>query len=284
MSKLAIDEIFRLKKLGWDSGYVDDLGVWHKKGDSSIEISFPEEAYLALTSAQIKRDPWEHHRGIEIEKCIKENGHSLIWEIGAGDGSVSDHLRSNGIEVICVEPIYGGARLLAEKGAISYCLTLGELEFPDNSISAIGMFDVLEHIDDASATISEIHRVLAPGGLFVCTVPAYNFLFSDFDVAIGHFRRYSKHSLQSLMRTKNFTEISTHFLFAILVPPAFLLRALPYRLGRRNSYTQEKKIKGLETKILSKISKFVGLWFKLESVLRIPVGLSILSAWSKDKS
>ncbi len=52
--------------------------------------------------------------------------------------------------------------------------------------------DVIEHIEDSKAEVRRAYDLLAPGGHLLILVPAFNYLYSDFDKAIGHFRRYDK--------------------------------------------------------------------------------------------
>jgi SAM-dependent methyltransferase len=67
--------------------------------------------------------------------------------------------------------------------------------------------DVLEHIADDRAEIQKVVRLLAPGGNLVVLAPAHQFLFSPFDAAIGHFRRYSLQQLRNLVPTGFRTEL-----------------------------------------------------------------------------
>ncbi len=52
--------------------------------------------------------------------------------------------------------------------------------------------DVLEHIADDAAELARARRHLAVGGHLVVLAPAHEFLFSPFDAAIGHYRRYGR--------------------------------------------------------------------------------------------
>jgi 2-polyprenyl-3-methyl-5-hydroxy-6-metoxy-1,4-benzoquinol methylase len=52
--------------------------------------------------------------------------------------------------------------------------------------------DVLEHIENDKAELEQALRTLAPGGHLIVLCPAHNWLFSPFDAAIGHYRRYNK--------------------------------------------------------------------------------------------
>jgi SAM-dependent methyltransferase len=55
--------------------------------------------------------------------------------------------------------------------------------------------DVLEHIEDDRAELVRAAALLAPGGRIVVLSPALQALYSPFDAAIGHFRRYTRRTL-----------------------------------------------------------------------------------------
>lgn len=59
--------------------------------------------------------------------------------------------------------------------------------------------DVLEHIDDDSMEVTNAERLLRSGGHLVIVAPAHNWLFTPFDRAIGHYRRYSSRVLRGLL-------------------------------------------------------------------------------------
>jgi hypothetical protein len=75
----------------------------------------------------------------------------------------------------------------------------------DGRFDTILYLDVLEHIEDDSAELVCAASNLNPGGHLIVLSPAHQFLFSPFDSAIGHFRRYSK---TSLMRAASQTHLS----------------------------------------------------------------------------
>ena len=62
----------------------------------------------------------------------------------------------------------------------------------DAQLDVVVALDVLEHLDDDRRALDEILRVLRPGGVLLATVPAYPFLWSSHDEALGHRRRYRR--------------------------------------------------------------------------------------------
>jgi SAM-dependent methyltransferase len=81
--------------------------------------------------------------------------------------------------------------LAAARGLPVACADGQSIPLADSSVNLLGAFDVLEHVDDDIRTLSELHRVLQPGGFLLVTVPAYRFLWSEHDEALMHRRRYS---------------------------------------------------------------------------------------------
>ncbi len=71
--------------------------------------------------------------------------------------------------------------------------------------------DVLEHIADAADELQRAHDLLNPGGHLIIVVPAFQFLYSPFDEAIGHYRRYNRAMLRSQMPTA-FREVRMRYL------------------------------------------------------------------------
>lgn len=90
---------------------------------------------------------------------------------------------------LSTEPLPAPASVVA--GSVA-CLRSEEL------FDAILYIDVLEHIEDDRGELAEAARRLGPRGRLVVLSPAHQFLFSEFDSAIGHFRRYSAQSLAAV--------------------------------------------------------------------------------------
>ncbi len=66
------------------------------------------------------------------------------------------------------------------------------------SFDTIVYIDVLEHIEDDAGELKLAARRLRRGGRIVVLSPAHQFLYTPFDAAIGHFRRYNRSSLRKI--------------------------------------------------------------------------------------
>lgn len=124
-----------------------------------------------------------------------------VLEVGAGIGSSTKILSSVApAEVwLCLEPDARNlASLQAEKEAGNLPEyveirrgTLAALH-RDEEFDTLLYIDVLEHIEDDRAEIEGTAGHIALGGHLIILAPAYPFLFSEFDEAIGHYRRYTR--------------------------------------------------------------------------------------------
>ena len=205
------------------------------KGETN-RSAFSATAHRSLLSVE-DRSLWFRWRNEIIADVIRRAGAPpALWEIGAGNGVVSRYLERAGITAVVVEPGEAGSLAAASRG-IRHVVraSLEELELPPESLPAVGAFDVLEHLEDPSRLMSEVHRVLMPGGLFVGSVPAFPLLWSEADVMAGHYRRYRRRTLATLLRRTGFRLTYLNHHFAAATPLLLIGRALPWRLGvRRN--------------------------------------------------
>jgi SAM-dependent methyltransferase len=110
---------------------------------------------------------------------------------------------------------------------------LEDAGFDAESLPSIGLFDVLEHIEDDSGFLHSIYRLLIPGGRFYLTVPAYRFLWSDADEYAGHRRRYTLKALTAILQQAGFSIEYSTYMFWPLIFPILLYRGFPYKAAIR---------------------------------------------------
>lgn len=154
-------------------------------------------------------------------------------------------------------------------GLISGCrLVQGTLEaLPDDAtFDTILYIDVLEHIEDDRRELDLAYRRLKPGGHLAVLCPAHGFLYSPFDRAIGHFRRYDKRMFRALSDRR---PLKMEYLDS-----AGLLTSIANKLFLKQEYPTEKQI-ALWDGVFVRISTFVDVL-----TLRM-VGKSILGVWRK---
>jgi SAM-dependent methyltransferase len=126
-----------------------------------------------------------------------------ILEVGSGQGSNTPFLKSAGATSwTCLEPDpelvsqtiqkFKSHPLLAdcrvETGTVA---TMGS----NRQFDAILYIDVLEHIENDHLELEQASQLLRRGGKIIVLAPAHQWLYTPFDRAVGHFRRYDKSSL-----------------------------------------------------------------------------------------
>src|SRR5579871_917006 len=88
----------------------------------------------------------------------------------------------------------------------------------------VTLLDVLEHVQDAVALLKRARSQIEPHGIGVITVPAYAFLFSDWDVTLGHKKRYTRQMLRQECREAGLTVIWDSYLYSYMLPLAVVRR------------------------------------------------------------
>jgi hypothetical protein len=159
------------------------------------------------------------------------------------------------------------------------CARLEDMQLSAATVSAAGMFDVLEHIEDEAAALGHVHTVLSPGGRLFLTVPAYQFLFSVDDVAAGHFRRYTISSLARALERARFRVEFASYIFAPLPPLVFALRTVPSWLGLRRGADPERDAaeqapSGIAVRLMDRL--LASELKQIEAGRPLPFGLSCL--------
>ncbi len=169
---------------------------------------------------------WHRHRAeVIVDAVTAYPPAGTILELGAGNGFVARALRDEGFDVVPAEPVEEAARAAYERGLRPVvCSTLEGAAFAPASLPAVGMFDVLEHVDDDLDLLRELHRLLVPRGRLYLTVPKHRWLWSRHDVQAGHRRRYSTKKLVRVVEGAGFEIEHQTSLFGALVP-FMLMRA-----------------------------------------------------------
>jgi SAM-dependent methyltransferase len=222
-----------------------------------------------------------------VEGIVSSFGQGYrVLEIGCGDGNT---LRM--LEQACSSGSVVGMDLLVE--GLEYArrrtrapLVCASMDHPPFNIRfhLVGMFDVLEHLDDDRAALLRVRQLVEPGGVLLLTVPANRRLWSSFDEEAHHCRRYQLPDLNARLVEAGFRiEYMTLFMLA-LYPIARIgrrvsdwVRGARKRLGRPygSAVADETRIRpginGLLSAALSQEARFI------RNRRHLPFGTSLLA-------
>ena len=198
-----------------------------------------------------------------------------ILEVGAGIGSNTRYLDCGGNgRWVCLEPdpdLHGQLvrNLAARQSGRPYETVCGTLKsITGQQFDTIVYIEVLEHISDDRDELSRAASHLKPGGHLVVLSPACQFVFSPFDVAIGHHRRYNRAMLRAI------------------APPGLRLEAMKYLdcagliLSAGNAFLLRQSMP-TRPQLLFWDRWMVPLSRVLDRLLLNSVGKTIMAVWRK---
>ena len=230
---------------------------------------------MDLIETQLQ-DPISHwyyaHKFKIILESIKGSdvdGRHLI-DVGAGSALFSKKL-SESHPNLCVSAVdinYGALEISKSTPKFSYLTSLSGL-----SGDIYLLTDVLEHVYGDKEFLIEIVNSAPKGAKFVITVPALMTLWSDHDVFLKHFRRYSRSELHSLMLACGLEVSRCHYLFGTVFPLAWISR----KVKSKGAPSSQLK---MHSKILNQI---MTIFLKIDFIFCsfLPFGVSLIGVGKK---
>lgn len=215
-----------------------------------------------------------------INKYVQKN--SSFIEIGAGTCNISRMLNDEGFNV-SVGDIHKNGLEIAKSFNIKnlYQFDLYKPPF-NNHFDVLGLFDVLEHLEEEEEAITNIRKILNNKGLLILTVPAHMWLWNQFDEIARHKRRYSLSDLKKLLSNNCFNVLEAKNFFVSIIPLLLVRKILHNKLN----YEPDEKILDSNLKInplVNSILGFVGfLEFKILKYLPCKIGGSIIIIAQKE--
>lgn len=213
-----------------------DTGIWRPKVADAGQISYPADQNAECFRLE-DGSFWFTHRNKCIVAAVRRfPSDGFILDVGGGNGFVAQGLIDAGFQAVLLEPGGMGARNAREARRLPTVInaTLSEAGIRTGCVPSVGLFDVLEHIEDDRAFVRQLTDIVRPGGFLYLTVPSFHWLWSTADVEAMHYRRYTRRSLATAL-AGGFDVLYSTYLFERLVPMFMLMRVIPYRLGLSRS-------------------------------------------------
>ena len=198
-----------------------------------------------------------------------------VLDVGCGTGTMLGYLAR-----------YGEAEGVdADEQAVRFCrargldrvqhVANGSLPFADATFDLVTALDVVEHVDDDAAILSELRRVLRPGGTLLLSVPAYRWMWGPQDEISHHKRRYVATELRGRLEQAEFDVRRLTYFNTFLFPAIAGIRLLrPYRPGSEDLQSDFELSK--PGRLNSLLARVFALEAPLVARARLPFGVSIL--------
>lgn len=195
-------------------------------------------------------------RQVRLLKPLIERG-DVYLEIGAGDARLPYALSGIAREVLGLDVTDALVNFAAAPANFRFVRTDGiDIPLADNSVDLANSDQLMEHlhVEDARDQLREIHRVLRPGGHYVCTTPSVVTGPHDIsalvdDVATGmHMREYDYHSLRTLFLAAGFRRVEFPLVIAgyrFATPPYWLLRGIEWALQKVPAHLRHNQLIGV---------------------------------------
>ena len=234
---------------------------------------------------------WFRARNAAITSVLRgavsglEPGYRVL-EVGCGTGNV---LRV--IENACPKGHVFGLDLFLEglsraRHRLCCSLVQGDIRSAPfvASVDVVGVFDVLEHLDDDEGALFALKKLLRPGGLLLLTVPASPGLWSYFDEISCHRRRYDEADLSRKVEDAGFRVLYTTPYMAILYPVVWLTRRINSLVHRRRDLPKKARNEALaehDLQVFPGVNGFMHGILRFETLslrkrYRLPFGASLL--------
>lgn len=213
------------------SGWNEDLTRLHEdvagEGAHPIDVASRRRARAAL------------------QAVVARTARPVILEAGCSSGFLLTELVEAWPQAFVIGsdfipgPLY---RLAARRPSIPLLrFDLVHCPLPSQSVDAVVLLNVLEHIEDDAAAARQAARILKPGGMLVVEVPAGPGLYDAYDKYLQHFRRYRLRDVCRLLEGAGLRVVARSHL-GFLLYPAFAAVKLRNRRWLNAPEAQQRQV------------------------------------------
>lgn len=205
-------------------------------------------------------------------------------DIGCGAGYTAKSLEAHW-RTVAVDLSQEAIQLSQRRGVRRLCqvdMTNFSLPFKSQSFDLVLALDVIEHVEDDAHALAECRRILKDNGLLIVAVPAFMWLWSPWDDALGHLRRYTAPRLAKTIHRAGLSVKKLTYVFFFVFPIAVLVRGLK-RLRQRDALHYSSDFIPIP-RILNNALIRVGRleqWIVTKLEAGFPFGLSVISVATK---
>jgi len=171
---------------------------------------------------------WFTGRAVILERLLASLAlpqAARILEIGCGAGANFPVLRAFGSVAAVEQDAFSRDQARARHGADVLPGSLpDDLPYADRRFDLVCLFDVLEHVERDEDALRAARKRLAPDGVMIVTVPAYQWLYSAHDRSSHHLRRYTARQLEKIAEAASLRAVRLGYYNTLLFPLAAIGR------------------------------------------------------------
>ncbi|MFA6171319.1 MAG: class I SAM-dependent methyltransferase [Patescibacteria group bacterium] len=164
-----------------------------------------------------------------LRNIDNKSGNAKILDLGCGTGfEIDELLRFGDVSALDISK-EALDRIEARPGLTLLCADIEKHCLEKDKYDCVCCFDLLEHLKEDGQALKNIFNSLKKGGFLVFTVPAFPSLYSSHDLALGHYRRYSRKEIRGKVKAAGFTINKTgywNFIFFIFEAAVRILKNL----------------------------------------------------------
>lgn len=225
---------------------------------------------------------WWHvsKRSLVTEVLAGEGAQGPCLDVGIGGGAtavrIAKRVTTFGVDLSSQALAHARSRglngLVRAEGAA--------LPFAEGSFGSAIALDVIEHHPRPEEMLTEVRRILRPGGVLVVTVPAFEWMWSYADHVLGHYRRYTRPQLAADLRSAGFMLERVTYFHSWLLPVAWLFRKMKALVGKTQT-ADDFTLPGPLNELLLNLSRTELRYLRRKD---LPFGLSVLGVCRRPRA
>ncbi len=237
--------------------------------------------YIKELDAHDQSHFWFKAKTMYLQMVIRD-GPEKILDIGCGAGGCLKPFIQRGASVWGIDKSSVSLRLCKKKG---YNVINADLQaektfdFLDFFPDYITLLDFLEHVDNPVDILKKLKKIARSDTELIITVPAYNFLYSDWDKALNHVKRYNQKTIRNELSSAGWEIKSMTHIHVLPLIPALIGRMIikpiikkiqPYRTHTPTFFAPGKMMNQFLYAL------YYVEFFLIRMKVKIPVGLSLM--------